>query len=217
MPPERPSHPATLRLPARLRRPPRRPLVIRELQPGDETRVQEFFYSHTPDTIYERYGCLVSTMTAERAAALVNVDRTRDRALGIFTGPEGRLDAIGRYCRDRNGAGAELAFVVREIMRCCGMATALLHHLMRMARAGRLTRLWAQVNSSNAAMLGIFRRQGFSLKAEPDNGIIQATLTLASPHVRARRNRKIREALGKERRVSGLRSTPTVARLRPIA
>jgi GNAT superfamily N-acetyltransferase len=191
--------------------------VIRELQPGDESDVQAFFYSHTPDTLYERYGCLVSTMTAERATALVNIDRTRDHALGIFTGSDNRLDAIGRYCRDWIGNGAELAFVVREIMRRQGMATALLRHLLRAARKHRLTRLWAQVNFSNAAMLGIFRRQGFSLKAEPDNGIIRATRSLASSRVRPMHNRKIREALGKERPASGLRSARTATRLRPIA
>ena len=65
----------------------RQDCVVRLLHTGDEPRLQEFFHSHTPDTIYERYGCLVSTMTAERAASLVNVDQTRDCALGIFAAP----------------------------------------------------------------------------------------------------------------------------------
>jgi RimJ/RimL family protein N-acetyltransferase len=155
--------------------------VIRPLRAGDEPRLQEFFRSHTPDTIYERYGCLVSTMTAERASALVNVDQTRDCALGIFAASpaEETLLAVGRYCLDASGEAAELAFVVRETMRGQGMATGLLRLLIQTARTRGLARLWAQTNNHNADMLGIFRRAGFTLVPEPDNGIVCATLVLA--------------------------------------
>jgi RimJ/RimL family protein N-acetyltransferase len=154
--------------------------TVRPLRAGDEPRLQEFFQSHTPDTIYERYGCLVSTMTAERASALVNVDQTRDCALGIFApAPGGEiLLAVGRYCLDASGEAAELAFVVRETMRGQGMATTLLRLLIKTARTRGLARLWAQTNNHNADMLGIFRRAGFTLVPEPDNGIICATLAL---------------------------------------
>ncbi|HEY0865144.1 MAG TPA: GNAT family N-acetyltransferase [Lacunisphaera sp.] len=155
--------------------------TVRPLQAGDEPRLQEFFHSHTPDTIYERYGCLVSTMTPERASALVNVDQARDCALGIFApAPPGEtLVAVGRYCLDRSGDAAELAFVVREDRRGLGMGTALLRRLIQTARDRGLARLWAQTNNHNADMLGIFRRAGFTLVPEPDNGIICATLVLA--------------------------------------
>ncbi len=205
--------PAVLGLPGSLRRLARQPVVIRELRPGDEAQVQAFFYSHTPDTLYDRYGCLVSTMTAERAAALVNVDRARDHALGIFTGPEGRLDAIGRYCHDAHGAGAELAFVVRETMRRQGMATTLLHHLIAAAKTHGLTRLWAQVNSANAEMLGIFQRQGFTLTPEPDNGIMRATRGLTGAGAGPEPRSKIREALAKGRSASRLCSAWRTARM----
>jgi RimJ/RimL family protein N-acetyltransferase len=166
--------------------------TVRPLRAGDEPRLQEFFQSHTPDTIYERYGCLVSTMTAERASALVNVDQTRDCALGIFApAPGGEiLLAVGRYCLDASGEAAELAFVVRETMRGQGMATTLLRLLSKTARTRGLARLWAQTNNHNADMLGIFRRAGFTLVPEPDNGIICATLALTpAPAPAARKTR----------------------------
>ena len=156
--------------------------TVRPLRRGDEPRLQEFFQSHTPDTIYERYGCLVATMTPERAAQLVSVDQAKDCALGIFApGPGGEvLHAIGRYCLDADGTSAEVAFVVRETMRGQGMATTLLLQLIATARARGLARLWAQVNTHNASMLGIFRRHGFSLVPAPENGIVDATLELAA-------------------------------------
>lgn len=161
--------------------------TVRPLHAGDEPRLQEFFHSHSPDTIYERYGCLVSTMTPERASALVNVDQARDCALGIFAAPPAAetLLAVGRYCLDTSGEAAELAFVVREDRRGLGMGTALLRRLIQTARDRGLARLWAQTNSHNADMLGIFRRAGFTLVPEPDNGIICATLALAPAPVPA--------------------------------
>jgi len=158
----------------------RQDCVVRPLHAGDEPRLQQFFHSHTPDTIYERYGCLVSTMTAERAAALVNVDQSRDCALGIFAAPPApeTLLAVGRYCLDTSGEAAELAFVVREDQRGQGMGTGLLRLLIKTARTRGLARLWAQTNNHNADMLGIFRRAGFNLVPEPDNGIICANLPL---------------------------------------
>lgn len=170
--------------------------TVRPLHSGDEPRLQEFFHSHTPDTIYERYGCLVSTMTAERASALVNVDQTRDRALGIFAAPpvEETLLAVGRYCLDASGEAAELAFVVRENMRGLGMGTALLRLLIQTARTRGLARLWAQTNNHNADMLGIFRRAGFTLVPEPDNGIICATLPLTPAPARVVATKKPRPA-----------------------
>ena len=152
---------------------------LRALRPGDELRLQEFFRSHTLDTIYARYGGLVATMTRERAHELVSVDQGRDCALAVFS-PDGRkIHAVGRYCLDPQGDAAELAFVVREDRRRQGLATLLLRQLTGVARARGLRRLWAQVGSLNAAMLGLFRRHGFSLVPEPGVPLVHATLTLS--------------------------------------
>lgn len=154
---------------------------LRALAPGDESRLQEFFHSHTLDTIYERYGGLVATMTTERAHELVGVDQTRDCALAIFSRDGRTIHAVGRYCLDAAGDTAELAFVVRENQRHQGLGTTLLQQLIGTARNRGLKRLWAQVNTHNAAMLGIFRRHGFTIVPEPGIALVNATLVLPSP------------------------------------
>ncbi|MCU1385544.1 MAG: family N-acetyltransferase [Acidobacteria bacterium] len=151
---------------------------VRPLRPGDEARLQEFFRSHTPDTIHDRYGGVVTTMSEERARELVGVDQTRDCALGSFTRDGQMLLAVGRYCLDPAGDAAELAFVVRESVRRRGVGTRLLQLLMAAARARRLRRLWAQVDVHNASMLGIFRHHGFRLTPQPGSGDVRATLEL---------------------------------------
>ncbi len=134
--------------------------VLRPLQPSDERRLQEFFYSHTQETIQSRYGYMVSRMGRERAYELVNVDQTHDLALCLVEvqGPREELHAIGRYYLDADGRGAEVAFVTRETKRRYGMARVLSDRLRAEAKKRGLVFLHAQVSPENEAMLGLFQR-----------------------------------------------------------
>jgi ribosomal protein S18 acetylase RimI-like enzyme len=137
--------------------------VLRALGPGDAVRLRDFFYSHTEETIRSRYGCAVVRMTYERALELVSVDQQRDVALGIFAcDAEGNeiIHAIGRYCLDADGHGAEVALVVRESRRRCGMGRCLLQALITTARARGLAYVWGRVRHDNVPMLDLFREFG---------------------------------------------------------
>lgn len=137
------------------------PHSLRPLTPADGERLIAFFNSHSAETIRQRYGYHISEMTPERARRLVGVDQTRDVALGVFerTADGGEvLHAVGRYLLDAGGRTAEMAFVVRESKRHLGIATALLHRLLEIARRRGMGYLYAQVQADNAPMLDIFRR-----------------------------------------------------------
>ena len=145
--------------------------TLRFLIPDDALKLLAFFSSHTPDTIYSRYGSFVG-MSPEHAMQLVSVNQSCDCALGFFEGDPGALIAIGRYCLDTTGDSAEVAFVVRENRRGLGIATALLHELRAIAHERGLVRLTAQVERNNHSMLEIFRRAGAGLT---DSGCGDAT------------------------------------------
>ncbi len=136
--------------------------MLRPLHLSDERRLQEFFYSHTPETVHKRYGYHITTMTRERSYELVSVNQERDLALGIFEmkGPLQRIHAVGRYYLDESGASAEIAFVVRESKRRTGMGTFLLNRMIHIAKRRGLKQLWAHVMRSNEAMLRCFERNG---------------------------------------------------------
>ncbi len=133
--------------------------VLRPLHPSDERRLQEFFYSHTSDTIQRRYGYRVTSMSGVRAHELTGVNQERDLALGIFEmrGPMQRLHAIGRYFLEDDGESAECAFVVRESKRRHGMGRLLFARMVEIARRRGLTRLWAMVANDNKPMLNLFK------------------------------------------------------------
>jgi RimJ/RimL family protein N-acetyltransferase len=138
--------------------------LLRPLGPSDIRRLQEFFYSHTLETIQMRYGYAVTRMPRERAYDLVNVDQSHDLALAIFEtqGPREIIHAIGRYYLDKDGHSAEVAFVVREGKRRCGMASALMDALLAVARKRGLTSIWGRVRKDNLPMLALFKRYGAS-------------------------------------------------------
>jgi acyl-CoA hydrolase/GNAT superfamily N-acetyltransferase len=136
-----------------------REYILRPLAPADDRRLQEFFYSHTEETIVRRYGFTVTRMSRERAFELVGVDQNRDLALAVveLQGPRQVIHAIGRYYLDPDRAGAEMAFVVAENKRRLGMARTLLERMVEVARERGLARLWAQVDRDNEPMLALFR------------------------------------------------------------
>jgi acyl-CoA hydrolase/GNAT superfamily N-acetyltransferase len=133
--------------------------LLRPLNPADDRRLQEFFYSHTEETIVRRYGFTITRMSRERAFELVGVDQSRDLALAIveLQGPRQVIRAIGRYYLDADGSGAEMAFVVGENKRRLGMARVLLERMLEIAAQRGLQRLWAQVDRDNTPMLALFR------------------------------------------------------------
>jgi RimJ/RimL family protein N-acetyltransferase len=147
---------------------------MRPLHAGDEDALRAFFYSHTEETVYLRYGHALHEMSVERARSLVGVDPARDPAVGIFdlSGDEPpRLHAVGRYYLSNDGRGGEVAFVTRESKRRCGMATTLLRTLIATARARGLAYLWAQVLPDNGPMLAVFEKHGFTRGGTADGEV----------------------------------------------
>jgi len=157
--------------------------TLRALEPGDTGALIEFFASHSEETIHRRYGYARVLMTPEQASRLVNVDQTRDAALGVFERFDGalRLIAIGRYCLGLDGRWAEVAFVVHEERRALGIGTTLLVALTAIARERGLERLVAEVEQDNVPMLQILRRAGATIHDVPQTSCVEATLFLGEP------------------------------------
>ena len=154
--------------------------ILRPLAPADDRRLQEFFYSHTEETIVRRYGFTVTRMSRKRAFELVGIDQNRDLALAVveLQGPRQVIHAVGRYYLDRNGKGAEMAFVVSEHKRRLGMARILLERMVEIARERGLEHLWAQVDSDNTPMLALFRKFGSMESPGEDMHTVQVDIRL---------------------------------------
>lgn len=156
------------------------PYVLRTLRPSDERHLQEFFYSHTQETIQSRYGYMISRMTRERAYELVNVDQSRDLALALLEvqGPREVIHAVGRYYLDTEGKSAEVAFVTRETKRHCGLARTLFERMRTIAKKRGLSSLHAQVLPENEAMLDLFRSYKHKLARVAGSSAVEVEMPL---------------------------------------
>ncbi|MEO5348101.1 MAG: GNAT family N-acetyltransferase [Magnetococcus sp. YQC-3] len=154
---------------------------LRPLQPSDERRLQEFFYSHDRETLLLRYHYVPTRLSRERAYALVNLELDRDLALCIVArqGPREELQAVGRYYLIPKSKTAELAFVVREDKRGQGFGRRLLKRIIQVARERELEKLLAVVQSGNLRMRTLLEKCGFvAPPGQNDPGSVNLELSL---------------------------------------
>ena len=158
---------------------------LRPLNPSDERRLQEFFYSHTKETLQLRYSAVPTQMSREKSCTLVGVDQSKDLALCIVKqkGSAVQIQAVGRYYLLSDGRSCEVAFVTREKYQGKGMAKRLLNEMIGIAVSRGLSTMQAYVRAENKAMLSVFQKAGFSrLPAdEPTEVNLQLRLPVTSP------------------------------------
>lgn len=160
--PARDQYPAHLELTRQVHHPANEALTIfiRPIRAYDEKRLQQFFYSHSEETIHFRYGYAARSMSHQRALNLVELDYQKRLALVALCGEPGdeHIVAVGRYELDETTNLAEVAFVVHEDFRELGLGSQLLTMLLSEAKKQGIAGFTAQVLLENKAMLHIFER-----------------------------------------------------------
>lgn len=140
-------------------------IYFRPLGPMDEKTVQDFFYSHKPETIYQRYLSLVESLPHAVAQERVSVDYNRDMALAGYDSPKpyAQMVCLGRYIRD-DADHAELGIVVKEEYHGNGIGNFLTDFLLTSAREHGIKRMTAFTSHTNTAMMKILKKHGFSMQ-----------------------------------------------------
>lgn len=136
---------------------------LRPLNPADERRLQEFFYSHTKETLLLRYNHHPKQLSREKSCSLVSVDQSKDLALCLVKqhGSVLEIQAVGRYYFVEANNSCEVAFVTRERHQGKGMATILLQEMINIARIRGIASMTAYVRAENKPMLTVFEKAGF--------------------------------------------------------
>ena len=153
---------------------------LRPLNPADERQLQEFFYSHTKETLRLRYNAVPQAMTREKSCDLVSVDQTKDVALSIVKqqGSSIVIEAVGRYYLYEQQASCEVAFVTRETQQGKGMASRLLGTMIEIAKKRQLKSMFAFVKTENKPMIGLFQQSGFKRMPCDDHNEVELVLDL---------------------------------------
>lgn len=153
---------------------------FRPIQPTDERRLKELFYSHTPATIYQRYFTQLKHLPDTLAQRLVTLDYRDDMALvGLI--PDGgseQIVAVARYHRNPATNLGELGVVVREGYRRRGLAEYLLRRLAQIAGEQGILGFTADVLAENTGMLALLRRLADPVEVSTHDGVSKVNFLL---------------------------------------
>lgn len=156
-----------------------RSVVIRALKPEDRSAMQSAVGRVSARSLYRRFFGPKRGFTEAEVDFFVNVDFVKHVALVASVKENGKDTIVGggRYIVTEPGT-AELAFAIVDKFQGQGIGSALLRHLVLIARESGLERLVAEVLPENAPMLAMFRKCGFV--AGRSGGAVHAVLDLRS-------------------------------------
>ncbi len=149
---------------------------IRPIKPTDEVLIQDFFYSHSDETVYRRYFRSVRSMPHSKAQALVNLDYKKHMAFVATIGEIGfeRIIGVGRYGAEPDHPGiVEVAYTIQEDYQGLGLGSLLQEHLENYARKMGFKGVSGYLFEDNIPMLRTFARKGIYRKESVDSGIIR--------------------------------------------
>jgi RimJ/RimL family protein N-acetyltransferase len=156
-----------------------RRLEVRALKPQDRDGLVAAAGRSSADTLALRFFSPKRGFTEKEIEYYTNVDFVGHVALVALLDEAGKPLIVGggRYIVSQPGS-AEVAFTVEDAHQGRGIASLLLRHLVKMARAAGLKELFAEVLPDNAPMLKVFERSGLPMTRKRGRDAVHVTLRL---------------------------------------
>ena len=161
------------------------PVTIRPIRPEDEPLMVRFHQALSDESVHARYFSLLKLgerIAHERLARVCFIDYDRVMALvAEHTDPASgvpEIVAVGRLIKAHGVKDAEFALLVADGWQRRGLGGELLRRLVGVGRGEGLVRISGEILASNAGMLRVSQRVGFTLRRDPQTSTIEATLSL---------------------------------------
>jgi RimJ/RimL family protein N-acetyltransferase len=156
-----------------------RRIEIRAITPADRDGLLAAVGSTSSDSLYRRFFSARRRFSEQEIASFVDVDFTDRVALVAVVGRGSQAQIVGggRYALIGPWA-AEVAFTVVDRYQAQGIGTALMRHLIAIARGAELRELVAEVLPNNDAMLKVLRHSGLPQDLQREAGTVHVTLRL---------------------------------------
>ena len=161
-----------------------RRVSIRAIRSDDKPILQESWHHLSKQSQYFRFFTPKDELTEEDLALFTDIDFVHHVGLlASMAGDDADVPAgVGRYITsdvETSRPSAELAFVVMEEYQGLGIATILLKHLIRIARAEGIAEFIAFVLPENTRMQTVLRNSGLPIKEVVNSvGVLELSLSL---------------------------------------
>jgi RimJ/RimL family protein N-acetyltransferase len=156
-----------------------RRLNIHALRPEDRHDYLAAVDRVSSQSLYRRFFAVKRHFTEKERSFFLDIDFIKHVALVAVMEENGKPTIAGgaRYVVE-NPRQAEVAFTVLDQYQGLGIGSALMRHIITIARNAGLNELVAHVLPANTAMLKVFERAGVHLSAKRELDSINVTLYL---------------------------------------
>jgi RimJ/RimL family protein N-acetyltransferase len=156
-----------------------RSIEIRALRPDDEAQMLAAISRASPQSVRRRFFGARRDFSESEKAFFLNVNFTDHVALVATIAHDGHSEIAGgaRYVLVQPDI-AEVAFMVIDEFQGRGVGTALMRHLIFLARSASLKRLVADILPENTAMLNVFQKTGLHQATTRSQGVVRVELDL---------------------------------------
>lgn len=133
---------------------------FRHVRAEDEPLIAAAINSSSRETLLHRFFSPIRKISPEQLRRMLVLDPTRETCIvGVLTTTAGNRIVCGaRYVKLAKSYAAEIALTVHDEFQHCGLGTALLRILARLALAEKLEWFEAEVLSSNHKMLSLLHK-----------------------------------------------------------
>jgi acyl-CoA hydrolase/GNAT superfamily N-acetyltransferase len=148
-------------------------ISFRAMDPTDEPRTRDLFYSLSQETVYYRYMSHMKRIPRKQLQNFVYIDHRNEVAI-VGTVPEAHgehIIAIGRYYLDQKTNRAEVAFVVRDDWQRRGIGSFIMKHLANIAKRNGIAGFTAEVMRDNKAMQAVINKSGMKVHSKLNEGV----------------------------------------------
>jgi len=161
------------------------PVTIRPIRPEDEPLMVKFHEALSVRSVYLRYFNSLSLsrrVAHERLLRICFGDYEREIVLVAEHTNAGKADrqilGVGRMNRLHIRNEAEVAALVSDQYQHQGLGHELLRRIIEVAREEKIIQLSAEILPDNLEMQAVFRRLGFTVRADKDLTSLRAFLNL---------------------------------------
>lgn len=151
-------------------------VTIRPIKPTDEPLLQEFFYSHSDETIYRRYFRAVRAMPHSTAQTLVNLNYKDRMAFVATIGEIGleRIIGVARYAAEGEESNlVEVAYTIHDDYQGLGLGTILQERLEEYAQRMGFKGVCGYLFQDNVPMIRVFSKRGQYQKERIEGGVMR--------------------------------------------